>query len=110
MSVKVVILTLFILLLLSAALHARSPWLGQDKTMHFLTSAYLTYWNYGLSRDIMGQSVNSSLLFSISLTTFLGLSKEYSDKKLGSTGWSWYDLAYNGTGILFGIYLTQNLR
>ena len=78
--------------------------------MHFIASAYITYWTYGVSYDAIGESNQSSLMFSVSLTTIAGLSKEYSDKKIGTTGFSWYDMAYNGAGIIAGLILINNLR
>ena len=110
MKLKVLSLLLLILIISITSLQANSPWLGRDKAMHFLTSAYLTYWNYGWSHDVMEQSENSSLFFSISLTSFLGFGKEFSDQHIKKTGWSWQDMAYNGAGIVFGLVLVKNLR
>ncbi|MBW6516692.1 MAG: hypothetical protein K0B81_08795 [Candidatus Cloacimonetes bacterium] len=110
MLIKSLLLLLLIAIFFTASLQARSEWLGKDKAMHFMTSAFLTYWNYGFSNDILNQSENNSYLYSISLTTFLGFSKEFSDKHIKKTRWSWHDMAYNGAGIVFGIILIKNLR
>ena len=110
MNLKLCFFLLLILIISCTSLQASSPWLGRDKAMHFLSSTYLTYWNYGINYDIIGHSENSSLFLSISLTTFLGFSKEFSDKHLKKTAWSWQDMAYNGAGIIFGIVLVKNLR
>ncbi len=110
MNIKVMLLIITLSLLIVSTLQARSPWLGKDKAMHFLTSAYLTYWSYGISHDILGETENRSLVLSVSLTTFLGAGKELSDKHIKKTRWSWYDMAYNGAGIVFGVILIKNLR
>jgi len=104
------ILLLLIIFLLFSCLQAKSPWLGKDKVMHFAGSAFLTYWNYGFSQDILENSSGESLYFSISFTALLGTGKEYSDKRNKSTGWSWSDLAYDFTGIALGVVLINNLR
>jgi uncharacterized protein YfiM (DUF2279 family) len=110
MIYKLLLLSFLFLVLLASSIQARSPWLGQDKVMHFLTSAYLTYWNYGLYHDVMDNSQESSLIVSVSVTAFLGTGKELSDKHLKKTRFSWHDMAYNGAGIIFGVYLIKNMR
>ena len=107
---KMLITFVVIIFILSTPLLAKSPWLGQDKAMHFLTSAYLTYWNYGLSRDIIQRSDDSSIVFAVSLTTLLGTGKECSDKFIKRTKFSWHDMAYNTAGVLFGVYIIKNVR
>jgi putative lipoprotein len=104
------ILLLLIIFLLFSCLQAENHWLGKDKVMHFTGSAFLTFWNYGFSQDILEISGEESLYFSISFTALLGTSKEYSDKRSKSTGWSWPDLAYNLAGITLGVVLINNLR
>jgi len=110
MSGKFIFIFVLFLFLLSSSLNASSPWLGRDKVMHFLASTYVTYWTYGVSYDAMNQSNKNSLMFAVSLTTLAGFGKEYSDKKIGTTGFNWYDMAYNGAGILTGLILINNLR
>lgn len=110
MRLRELVLIILLSFILISVLNARSPWLGKDKAMHFLTSAYLTYWNYGIFHDILDESEDRSMFFSISLTTFLGTSKELSDKYIKRTRFSWYDMAYNGAGIVFGVFLIKNLR
>ncbi len=104
------ILLFLIIFLLFSCLQAESQWLGKDKVMHFTGSAFLTYWNYGFSQDILENSNEESLYFSISFTALLGTSKEYSDKRSKSTGWSWPDLVYDLAGIALGVVLINNLR
>ncbi len=104
------ILLLLIIFLLFSCLQAENLWLGKDKVMHFTGSAFLTFWNYGFSQDILENSNEESLYFSISFTALLGTGKEYSDKRSKSTGWSWPDLTYNLAGIALGMVLINNLR
>lgn len=85
-------------------------WTGKDKVMHFAGSAYLTYWNYNFNRDILSKSHSQSLRISVSFTTLLGFGKETSDKHLKSTGFSWYDIAYDIAGIGLGMIIINNTR
>ncbi len=103
-------LFIIIAILLIASLQAKSKWLGEDKVMHFTGSAFLTYWNYGVSNDIMEFSSDKSVYFAVSFSLALGTVKEYSDKKLKKTGFSWHDLIYDTAGIITGIVLINNLR
>ncbi len=100
---------LLVILLFMSSLYA-NPWLGKDKTMHFVSSAYLTYWNYSLSSNVMNNSNDTSLLFAVSLTSLAGIGKEASDKYIKKTKWSWYDIAYNSAGIAFGIIMIKNIK
>lgn len=103
-------LFIIVIILFAVSLPAKSKWLGKDKVMHFTGSAFLTYWNYGLNKDILGQSSEKSTYFAVSYTLALGTAKEYSDKKLRSTGFSWHDLAYDAAGVIAGLVLINNLR
>ena len=103
-------LFIFIFLIISSTIFAKTNWLGKDKIMHFGGSAFITYWNYGVSKDIIGNSKKESLIISISLTTLLGVSKETSDKYLKKTFWSWKDIAYDLAGITVGLILINNMR
>ncbi|RLC54157.1 MAG: hypothetical protein DRH79_01490 [Candidatus Cloacimonadota bacterium] len=101
---------ILILISISFLLDAKSPWLGKDKAAHFTYSAALTYWNYGVAKDILDNSKQNSLIISVNFTALMGMTKEYSDKTLGETYWSWHDLAYDFAGIACGIILINNLR
>ncbi|MDP8268777.1 MAG: hypothetical protein P9L97_08625 [Candidatus Tenebribacter davisii] len=103
-------LLIIIILLIVISLPAKNKFLGEDKVLHFTGSAFLTYWNYGISRDIMGNTSNNSVYFAVSFTLALGTAKEISDKKLKDTGFSWHDLAYDTAGIIAGLVLINNLR
>ncbi len=101
---------IIIIILLAASLPAKSKWLGEDKVLHFTGSAFLTYWNYGINKDILDHSHKESIYFAVSFTLALGTAKEYSDKKLKKTDFSWQDLAYDTAGVIVGIVLINNLR
>ena len=103
-------LLIIIIILLAASLPAKSKWLGEDKVLHFTGSAFLTYWNYGLNKDILGYSSEKSVYLAVSFTLVLGTAKEYSDKTHKGTGFSWHDLAYDAAGMIVGIVLINNLR
>ena len=103
-------LFVIIIILLVVSLQGESKWLGEDKVLHFTGSAFLTYWNYGMNKDIMGHSSKKSVYFAVSFTLALGTAKEYSDRKLKDTGFNWYDLAYDTVGVITGIVLINNLR
>ncbi len=107
---KITLLTIMLCLISISCLQASSPWLGRDKAMHFLTSAYLTYWNHGLYNDIFEGSDDISLVFAVSLTSFAGTGKEISDRYVKKTKFSWHDMAYNAAGIVFGVLLIKNLK
>ncbi|MCD6181157.1 MAG: DUF2279 domain-containing protein [Candidatus Cloacimonetes bacterium] len=102
MKHKIILLLIF---LFCIPLSAHASWTGKDKIAHFLGSTYITCWNYGVMRDIGGCNAHKSKTMAISMTVLLGGGKELSDKKLGTTGWSWEDMAYNCAGIAAGLVL-----
>ena len=109
---KIAILLLLFLMcgLLFSETIKKTEWLGKDKVMHATASAFITCWNYGVSRDILENSHKNSVYFSISLTTLFGAGKEFSDKKIKKTKWSWQDFTYDLVGISCGLILINNLR
>ena len=104
------IIIIILLIIISCLLSAENPWLGKDKIAHFSYSAVLTYWNYGLSRDIFENSHQNSLIISINFTALMEVAKELSDNEISKTGWSLHDLAYDFAGIFCGLVLINNLR
>ena len=104
------IILILVLTGLFLSLSAASEWLGKDKIMHFAGSAFLTYWNYGVSRDIMENSKTQSVFFSVSITSVLGFGKETSDKYLKRTKFSWKDIVYDLAGISAGLVIINNSR
>ncbi len=106
--IKLIFVVIFVLLI--SCLPAENPWLGRDKVAHFTTSAFLTYWNFGMSRDILQSDRNNSLILAVNFTALMGVSKEISDKYIAETEWSWQDIAYDIAGIFAGLILINNLR
>jgi putative lipoprotein len=101
---------IFLIFILICSLQADSKWLGKDKALHFTGSAFITYWNYGVSKDIMNNTKDESIYFAVSFTALLGAGKEFGDKKTKRTNWGWQDITYNIVGIAFGIFLINNMR
>ncbi len=104
------ILIVIFLLIFAVVLSAQSNWLGKDKFAHLTGSAFLTYWNYGVCKDIFSNSSQNSLYISISSTAALGILKEFSDLNFKQTGWSWKDLLFDLGGIPLGFVMINNLR
>jgi putative lipoprotein len=94
-----------LIIFLVGNLMAENPWLGKDKVAHFAASTFFTCWSYGLSRDFMESGKHSSYVFSVGFTAFLGCCKEFSDKNILKTKWSWHDIAYDVAGIAAGLIL-----
>ncbi|HPR18253.1 MAG TPA: hypothetical protein PLD62_08400 [Candidatus Cloacimonadota bacterium] len=105
---KIVIVLIFLGMII--CLSAQSPWLGSDKVTHFTASAFLTYWNYGMSKDFGQQNARNSLIFSVNLTAFMGAGKEFSDKYILKSEWDWHDIAYDLAGICAGMILINNME
>jgi uncharacterized protein YfiM (DUF2279 family) len=103
-------LVVIIMLLFIFNLSAEESWIGRDKVAHFTTSAFLTYWTFGVSDKILEQSKRNSLIFSISFTSLMGIAKECSDKHIIKTSWSWRDITYDVIGIFAGIVLINNMK
>ncbi|MCF7858441.1 MAG: hypothetical protein K9N07_03840 [Candidatus Cloacimonetes bacterium] len=104
------LIIILILVLLSISLAAKSKWTGEDKVLHYTGSAFLTYWNYGVCKDILDQSSGNSTYFAVTFSLALGTAKEVTDNKFKNTGFSWQDLVYDTAGIITGIILINNLR
>jgi len=83
---------------------------GKDKVMHFAYSALLTYYSFNFSHDILQKSPSESRNLSICLTSSLGLTKEFYDKYIKNTKFSWYDLGYDLSGVCLGLVVLNNSR
>lgn len=101
---------LILLIMIITPLTAKNQWFTKDKVLHLGGSAIVTYWNYGISKDIYGSSHKKSLYFSVSFTSVLGLGKEFSDKELKQSKWSWRDIVYDAAGISLGLIMINNMR
>lgn len=98
------------LILADSPFYKKNDWLGKDKIMHFSGSTFLTVWNYGLFHDCFSNGKDNSMLISLSLTSFMGIGKEYSDLKFKGSEWSWHDLVYDFAGIGFGLIMINNFE
>ncbi len=98
-----------LILILFSSLNA-SGWTGKDKVAHFTYSAFLTYWSYGFSKNILEKNDQNSVVLSISIPLSLGFMKEYSDKKFKKTGWSWKDITYDFLGIVAGSIIIKRVK
>ncbi len=102
------LIVIFFILLFCSTIQARSNWLGKDKILHLTGSAFITYWNYGISHDIFYNPKKNSIVISVSITSILGIGKETSDRYLKKSKWSWQDLVYDAAGISLGLVLINN--
>lgn len=83
---------------------ARDPWFSRDKFLHSVASAGLTGLMYhGYAVRFHGD-IQQGGVFSVSLTGFIGLSKELYDRDRGRT-FSWKDLVWDGLGIAIGYFM-----
>ncbi|MCD4820039.1 MAG: hypothetical protein K8S23_15250 [Candidatus Cloacimonetes bacterium] len=103
-------IAIFLIILLSFSLLNAKQLISGDKVMHFTSSAFITCWNYGFSRDILDQNHQKSLVFAVSLTGSLGFGKEVSDKHLKKTYFSWKDITFDLAGIALGMIIINNTR
>ena len=103
---KIVILLLIFLCVYSFL--SADNFLGKDKVMHFTSSAFITCWNYGFSKDILSFSERKSMIISINFTGILGFGKEFSDKYIKKTKFSWKDITYDLAGIALGTVIINN--
>ena len=103
-------LLIIVLIVIVSTLSASSKWLGKDKIAHFTGSAFLTCWNYGLNKDFFELSHEDSIYLSVSVNLTLGFCKEYSDKHLKKTKFSWQDVVYDTAGIAAGLLLINTIR
>jgi putative lipoprotein len=86
-----------------APVHAadEDPWVGTDKSQHFVASAGLALTGYGLARPLSRERV-PSLIAGAGLALSAGITKEALD--LGGDGSaSWKDLAWDAMGAATGL-------
>ena len=69
---KFKIFILIFVLNISSLTYAKSFTIGKDKVMHFSGSAFITYWNYSFSRNIMNLDKQNSYIISVSLSSLCG--------------------------------------
>lgn len=103
LSKKIIIL----MILFTFSFLNASEWLGKDKFAHLTYSAFLSYWSYGISKNILRENNKKSGYISLTIPLSLGVMKEYSDKKIKKTGWSWQDLTYDVLGVFIGTMIIK---
>lgn len=87
--------------------HTSDLWFSQDKFLHFSTSAALSGMTHYLCVKKLAQSKRAARVYSVSLTAFLGLAKEFYDKKKKGH-FSWKDLCWDAAGVVTGFLLFIN--
>jgi uncharacterized protein YfiM (DUF2279 family) len=109
LMLKTVLLILVIFLLTACAATAqnkshrgkRDPWLGEDKVYHFLTSSVI-----GAAATKIAVNNNAApcdaVFIGISTTFVIGSGKEWYDKTVKKTFFSWKDMAWNIAGGTLG--------
>ena len=103
-------IAIFLIIIFAFSVLSAKQLVANDKIMHFTSSAFMTCWNYGFSRDIMAQNHQNSIVFAVSITGSLGFAKEISDKHLKKTYFSWKDITFDLAGVALGILIIQNTR
>ncbi len=78
-------------------------WIAQDKFLHFYFCASIVGLSYYTLVNRLHQEENQSRIFSVSLTAFVGLGKEFYDKKKKGH-FSWKDLCWDGAGLTVGYF------
>ena len=85
-------------LLLGGCSHfAEDDWLGEDKALHFASSA-------AHDRGLRGAR---QARFGLSFSLAFGVGKEFYDSRSAGSGWSWKDLAWDLAGAAAGYGLYQ---
>jgi len=108
------LIILVLLLIVPQSLSAKSiatqkkNFIENDKIMHFVSSSFLTYWNYSFSKNILQLDKQRSIVVGISFASFEGFSKELSDKYIKKHTMSKTDLIADIAGICVGIILIQS--
>jgi len=79
-------------------------WFSQDKFLHFSACASITGLTYHVYVCRLKGDENRGEVFSISLTTAIGIGKEVYDKKKKGH-FSWKDLFWDGLGLAAGYFV-----
>jgi len=89
--------------------NSKDSWFEVDKLDHFLASAFFTGLGYGTFRNNLNKSVQTSIVFSTSITLGLGISKEAYDSVSRNGNPSFKDLVADLAGIIFMTVLIKVL-
>ncbi|ENY9926127.1 YfiM family lipoprotein [Pseudomonas aeruginosa] len=94
-------------LLLGGCSHfAEDDWLGEDKALHFASSAALAAAGMQMAHDRGLRGVRQAR-FGLSFSLAFGVGKEFYDSRSAGSGWSWKDLAWDLAGAAAGYGLYQ---
>ena len=85
-------------------------WFGKDKFMHLSASTVFTYWSYGISKNVLEQNSDHSAIMAASFSIKVGLFKEFNDRYIEKSNWSWPDLVYDVAGICLTFVLINNVE
>ena len=90
-------------LLLGGCSHfAEDDWLGEDKALHFASSAALTAAGIQMAHD---RGLHGARQARFGLSFAFGVGKELYDSRSAGSGWSWKDLAWDpGAAAGYGLY------
>ena len=106
---KIVFLLFFLFsVLIIYSLSLKLP--QEDHILHFTSSSYLTYWNYGVAKDVLKISFENRIVYAVSVTSCVGIAKELSDLYLKKTKFSWRDVFSDLAGVAVGCILISNVR
>ncbi|MEA1971703.1 MAG: hypothetical protein U9N34_00155 [Candidatus Cloacimonadota bacterium] len=106
---KYKVYSILILFLIFSSLSSRTISISQDKIMHFSGSAFITYWNYSFSKNIINLNERNSIFLSISFSSLEGLAKEFSDLKLKKTKFSKSDIFADMLGVCAGMIIINTV-
>ncbi|MBG3902852.1 YfiM family lipoprotein [Pseudomonas aeruginosa] len=83
---------------------AEDDWLGQDKALHFASSAALAAAGMQAAHE-RGLRGGRQARFGLSFSLAFGVGKELHDSRAAGSGWSWKDLAWDVAGSAAGYSL-----
>jgi len=86
-------------------LNIPDKWLAWDKLEHLGISAFFSATLYNVSHDFYYNDQKSSIYLSSGLTFSLGLGKEFYDRKIRKSKFSYKDLTADILGIGLGLWI-----
>jgi uncharacterized protein YfiM (DUF2279 family) len=86
-------------------LNLQDKWIAWDKVEHLGISAFFSATIYNVSHDFYYNDRKSSLYLSSGLTFSLGLGKEFYDRDIRKTKFSYKDLIADVLGIGLGLWI-----
>lgn len=86
-------------------LNIQDKWIAWDKLEHLGISAFFSATFYNVSHDFYYNDQRSSIYLSSGLTFSLGLGKEFYDRKIRKSKFSYKDLVADILGIGLGLWI-----